>query len=199
VVFDDGTGPAPTAGNFMAAGGNPAIHLKWNGSTWSGLPGMSGDSLIGIAELAVFDDGSGPALYVGGRFSSIGGVTARNIAKWDGTSWSALGAGLGTTNDIVHALAVFDDGAGPRLYAGGDIGSYGYVARWNGAGWDARSGTNGPVSALHRLRRRDRVSLRRRYVRARRGGSANNIARWRNSAACARGGTNMGVWADRVR
>ena len=44
-----------------------------------------------VHALAVFDDGSGPALYVGGLFETIGGVAANNIAKWDGATWSPLG------------------------------------------------------------------------------------------------------------
>src|SRR5258707_2455243 len=34
-------------------------------------------------------DGSGN-LYIGGLFTSVGGVFATNIAKWNGSSWSAL-------------------------------------------------------------------------------------------------------------
>jgi hypothetical protein len=35
-----------------------------------------------VSGLAVYDDGSGPALYVGGHFDGAGGVPSRNIAKW---------------------------------------------------------------------------------------------------------------------
>ncbi|HEX5131188.1 MAG TPA: hypothetical protein VFX92_01745, partial [Candidatus Krumholzibacteria bacterium] len=34
------------------------------------------------------------ALYVAGEFSSASGIPAANIARWDGTSWSPLGAGI---------------------------------------------------------------------------------------------------------
>jgi hypothetical protein len=67
----------------------------------------------------VFDDGSGPALYVAGQFSLAGGVSAHNVAKWDGSSWSALGSGV--TGGTVLALGVYDDGFGPALYAGGSF------------------------------------------------------------------------------
>ena len=33
-------------------------------------------------------------LYAGGNFTTAGGVTANYIAKWNGTSWSALGSGM---------------------------------------------------------------------------------------------------------
>ncbi len=35
-----------------------------------------------VRALAVFDDGTGPAVYVGGQFTTAGGVPANFIAKW---------------------------------------------------------------------------------------------------------------------
>ena len=65
---------------------------KWDGTNWSALvPGTGLDSYV--ASLCVFDSGSGPALYAGGNFTHAGGVSARGIAKWNGTSWYALGSG----------------------------------------------------------------------------------------------------------
>jgi len=49
--------------------------------------------LPSVRALAVFDDGSGPALYAGGDFTTAGGVAANRIAKWNGSSWSQLGSG----------------------------------------------------------------------------------------------------------
>ena len=105
-----------------------------------------------VDALAVFDDGSGPALFVGGRFTSAGGVPANCIAKWDGTSWSSLGSG---TNFDVRALEVFDDGSGPKLYVGGAFSiaggvNIGYgIARWNGSTWSTvGGGVSDAVSAL---------------------------------------------------
>ncbi|HTE05015.1 MAG TPA: hypothetical protein VK824_02385 [Planctomycetota bacterium] len=55
---------------------------------------------------------------------------------------------------VINALAVFDDGGGPALYAGGAFISAGGVAansiaKWNGTLWSALgSGVNGDVSAL---------------------------------------------------
>jgi len=37
---------------------------------------------------------SGSDVYVGGVFTTAGGIPANYIAKWDGASWSALGTGL---------------------------------------------------------------------------------------------------------
>ena len=67
---------------------------------------------------------------------SAGGVAANYIAKWDGSTWSALGSGMMV---IVDALAM--DGAG-NLYAGGFFAFAGGVAanniaKWNGSTWSA--------------------------------------------------------------
>ena len=73
-----------------------------------------------VRTMVAFDDGSGPALYAGGSFTTAGGASASYIAKWNGTSWSAWLPGSGM-NGPVQALAVFDDGSGPALYAGGRL------------------------------------------------------------------------------
>ncbi len=132
--FDDGTGPALYAGgSFTSAGGVGASRIaKWDGSTWSNLgSGLSG-CCFAVQALAVFDDGTGPALFAGGWFDTAGGVAAPGIAKWDGSSWSSLGGGL----YVVYSLAVFDDGTGPALYAGGA----GFAAQWDGATWSSLDG-----------------------------------------------------------
>jgi hypothetical protein len=121
-VFDDGTGPALYAGGLIKSIGGVFTNAiaKWDGSKWSRLGSGSGirspHNSSTVLSLAVFDDGSGPALYVGGNFVHAGGLVANNIAKWDGSTWSTLDNGI---PGFVTALGVFDDGAGPALYAGG--------------------------------------------------------------------------------
>jgi hypothetical protein len=71
---------------------------KWDGLSWSALGGGVSGSLgvfsFPIVEaLAVFHDGGGAALYAGGSFTTAGGIPAANIARWNGTTWSALGSG----------------------------------------------------------------------------------------------------------
>jgi hypothetical protein len=120
----------------------------WDGQEWQLLPQSNGLRGSSSRTMTVFDDGTGPALYAGGQFSSAGGVEASNIARWNGTGWSALGSGM---NDWVRALTVFDDGTGPALYAGGTFTTAGGVeasniARWNGTSWSpVGGGTNGTV------------------------------------------------------
>ena len=160
-VHDDGSGPALyVGGEFTAVSGVPCLNVaRWNGATWSplgaGLHGMPYYDFV--YALAVYDDGSGAKLYAAGRFTDSGGVPLEKIARWDGTSWSDVGGGLGgQPGDAVHALAVYDDGsgAGPMLYAGGSFSLAGgqpapAIARWNGSTWSlAAAGANGTVRAL---------------------------------------------------
>jgi hypothetical protein len=158
-VFDEGGGPALYAGGeFSQAGHVPASGIaKWDGSGWSALgAGVSGGGFPRVHALESFDDGGGPALYAGGRFDSAGGVGASNVARWDGSSWSALGDGVGGSpaEDAVWTLASFDDGDGAALYAGGGLTTAGlqpasHVARWDGASWSALdSGVSNLVLAL---------------------------------------------------
>lgn len=95
----------------------------------------SGDPFATINAL-VFD--SVGTLYVGGRFTSAGGVPAERVAAWNGAAWEALGEGLPAFLGSVFALAVAPDGS---LYAtgdfyepgGGDLS--GKAAQWNGEEW----------------------------------------------------------------
>ncbi|MFO0826590.1 MAG: hypothetical protein U0572_00430 [Phycisphaerales bacterium] len=167
-VFDDGSGSGPAlyaGGFFTTAGGVAANRIaKWNGSSWSSLGTGSANGVnFTVRALTVFDNGGGggPALYVGGAFTTAGGVTANRIAKWNGSSWSPLGAGAANgVNNVVYALTSFDDGSGngPRLYVGGEFTTAGgatanRIARWNGSSWSplgtsAANGVNGFVYAL---------------------------------------------------
>ena len=157
-VFDDGTGPALYAGgDFVTASGVVVNRVaRWDGSAWSALGGPSGTGTDGpVYALAVFDDGTGPALYAGGVFTTAGGVTVNGVARWDGSAWSGLSGPSGTgVSDSVYALAVFDDGTGPALYAGGWFITAGgvtvnYIARWDGSTWSALSGPSGTGVDYH--------------------------------------------------
>ncbi len=61
---------------------------------------------------------SGTDLYAGGSFAGAGGVPANGIAKWDRSTWSALGTGM---NRPVFALAI----TGSDLFAGGSFATAG--------------------------------------------------------------------------
>jgi hypothetical protein len=89
-----------------------------------------------VRALAVGSDNS---LYVGGEFTTAGGVAASRIARWDGAQWHPLGSGMYGVSPEVYALTFGPDGS---LYAGGAFTRAGgvaanYVARWDGSQWHA--------------------------------------------------------------
>src|SRR5690606_24067291 len=108
-----------------------------------------------VLATTVWDDGTGPALYVAGLFLTAGGKQVNRIARWDGTSWQPLagpsGAGM---NGAVRALTVYDGdliAAGSFTTAGGV--TVNGVARWDGERWSPLGdssvvGMDGTVQAL---------------------------------------------------
>jgi hypothetical protein len=156
VFDDDGDGPRLPAlyggGCFTWAGNIRANNIaRWDGTSWSRLgSGLEGSWDAAVRALTAFDDdGDGPhpsALYAGGTFTIAGGLALPYMAKWDGTGWSGLGAGL---NGPVYALTVFDDdGPGPHapaLYVGGSFTTAGAteaigIAKWDGTDWSLVGG-----------------------------------------------------------
>jgi hypothetical protein len=116
------------------------------------LPGEGVPGTDGAVDAAVpFDDGTGPALYVGGWFIVAGSAVADGVAKWNPVTqtWSALGSGV---NNGVSALAVLDG----KLYAGGDFSTADGQSANSIASWDPPTqtwsalglGTDGWVGAL---------------------------------------------------
>ena len=152
-VFDAGDGPMLyMAGNFEVVvdpvfGEVRAPGLaRFDGVRWSAVPGLDGLGLEldrrAIA-LEVFDDGSGPALYVGGEFRTASGREALGIARWDGVEWSGLD-GPGEPGGISKIVDIHphDFGEGPMLYAAGVIFMGAgtppeFIRRWNGTAWSS--------------------------------------------------------------
>lgn len=94
-------------------------------------------------------------VYVTGRFNDIGGVEAKNVAMWDGTTWYPLLTGLFGSACYEReglALKIHPNGdvyVGGRFHTAGGDAAY-HVARWDGtwhhlgSGW----GLNGDVYAI---------------------------------------------------
>lgn len=141
-------------GSFTAIGNVKANKIaKWNGNTWSAIGsnggnGVGGSSFSSVNAIAV----SGSDVYVGGSFgqANIGGtvVGTSNIAKWNGSVWSALTGGTGNgVNSIVYTIAVsgsdvFVGGSFTQANVGGTVVSTSAIAKWNGGTWSAL-GSNG--------------------------------------------------------
>ena len=126
VLALDPNGVLYAAGDFTATGdGRPLRRIaRLVGGKWQDVGGGVNGSVYALA----FD--SQGRLYVGGSFSEAGGITAYNIAMWDGQKWHALNNGLG--NSTVFALAV---DAKDRVYIGGQFWFAGLpqgVLLWDG-------------------------------------------------------------------
>jgi len=132
-------------GGFTTAGGAPANRIaQWDGSNWTALATTmtKTGNQPSVWSLAVTDS----FLYMGGVFETVDGDSAVNIARWNGSTWSALGSGL--DGNAVHSMAIVDD----TLYAGGYFAVSGVnrnIAKWDGSAWLALgSGTNQTVEAI---------------------------------------------------
>jgi hypothetical protein len=115
----------------LRAGADPA---RWSAdppgtdALWTsgfGVPQFDGDVTVAVR--------SGSGLIAGGNFRVAGGVAARCIARWDGTRWLPLGAGLPTTPADVFAAhdtvwAAWNDPSAP-------FDATGRIAFWDGARW----------------------------------------------------------------
>jgi hypothetical protein len=195
-------------GIFINAAGIPEADAvaKWNGSAWSALGsnGSGNGAIVCCAGQSVNSLLlSGSALYVGGIFTNVAGIPeADYIAKWNGSSWSALGSngsGDGALNYAAFALAA----SGSDLYVGGGftnaagLAAADFVARWNGSSWASLGSNANGNGALNNWVYALTISGTDVYV----GGvfsaafgipQASGIARWSGSAWSALGSNGAG-------
>ena len=170
----------------------PAEWLPAASQSGTEAPGLLGTGTdVNVYSMAV----SGSNVYVGGQFTTAGGVTVNHIAKWDGSSWSALGSGVGGE---VLAIAI----SGNNVYVGGFFNTAGgaparNIAKWDGSSWSALG--TGPDYYVRALA----ISGSDLYV----GGDftnaggvpANHVARWNGTSWSALGsGVNHNVYAVAV-
>ncbi len=158
---------SPTPARLIAAGdfvqptslGNAKDIAQFDGLDWTPLgngsfTGSADGSSTRINALAVFNNG----LYAAGNFlqwtDGVTPITARGLARWNGTQWSATAPSLdpavdgcaSLTEPLLFDLIVFDpdgpSGATPNsLFAAGGFTAPGTtsqgIARWDGSAWHA--------------------------------------------------------------
>jgi trimeric autotransporter adhesin len=116
--------------NKLFAGRGDAASIEvWDGVGWAPV----GSGTDGLVYALTVHDGT---LIAAGRFETMNGVPAHNIAAWDGSAWSSVGfPNEGYMGERVEALTVYDG----LLVAGQnhdeDFGSYGQVYTWDGSDW----------------------------------------------------------------
>ncbi len=142
----------PARGTALAVLGNGELVAsaggvwRFDGTAWHLLgaaPAVSG----GVNALLPLPGGD---LLAGGSFTDIGGVPARAIARWNGTSWSEFGGGITGFSPTVNALARLNNG---DIVAGGHFETYitpsFAIRRFDGALWQTMGGgLNGGVSDM---------------------------------------------------
>jgi hypothetical protein len=121
---------------------NPAdasfkLFMKWDGSNWVDVPGITGEMVIKKA--MVYNN----ELYIGGYFFEADGTPGNCITKFDGTTWSNLGGGVvHSLTDPTWGYPVVNDFTfyhgdlyvvGGFTYAGGVPAQN--IAKWDGTDW----------------------------------------------------------------
>ncbi|WP_394834680.1 hypothetical protein LVJ94_50110 [Pendulispora rubella] len=121
------------AGGMEFENNGPKRLAIWDGITWIGAPGGDPNGYV----FDVVPDAEGHVL-VAGQFATIGGISARLIADWDGKVWSAK---YQMPTDSFRALTLARDGSG-TLHAGGLFTldeahrASSSFAKWNGTAWE---------------------------------------------------------------
>ncbi|HZN37307.1 MAG TPA: hypothetical protein VFD82_00815, partial [Planctomycetota bacterium] len=116
-------GDLVAGGWFTAAGGVSASRIaRWDGAFWSSLgAGIGGSVYSQVEAMRVLPNGD---LLVAGDFASAGGVSAANVARWNGNAWSPIDGG---TDGPVRCLASLTNGdvvaGGAFFTAGGAVSS----------------------------------------------------------------------------
>jgi trimeric autotransporter adhesin len=143
-------GDLAVGGHFLTAGNTAAQHLaRWDSVSWHDLGGGVQSSHLNplplVQAMAVMANGD---LAIGGQFvlagSGAGTILAANLARWNGTAWTAMASGW-----VAHGMY------GPvqqlRVLANGDLVGCGsdraalpiqqpFVARWTGTSWQSLAG-----------------------------------------------------------
>jgi hypothetical protein len=123
----------------------------WNGLYWAEMRSAGASGIVRTI------GGSFSHAIAGGNFGTVSGIEVNNVAKFDGTNWSALGKG---TNGEVRAILpklgrnetvhVVGGSFGAVADAAGNTLPVQNIARYDvGGGWSSLGGgVTGPVHAL---------------------------------------------------
>ncbi|MBU0586425.1 right-handed parallel beta-helix repeat-containing protein, partial [Candidatus Micrarchaeota archaeon] len=120
-------------GEFSRVNGIDAYGIAYyDGTSFTSLNTIGYDQIV--KSMTTFDN----FLVAAGSFTSLGGVTVNNVAKWNGSTWSEFGDGL---NGIVRQVLVFQN----ELYAIGEFSQSGStpinsIAKWTGTEWEQVAG-----------------------------------------------------------
>ena len=121
--------------------------VKWDGQSWFRFEDTFGEEDDAPAFPNLLLASSGSELYVAGPFTSVEDVSAKHIARWNGSSWSSLGDGV---EGAIQVVAVAEG----VVYVAENLGSprdrlASRIIRWDGSQWEPLgSGFDGEVHSI---------------------------------------------------
>lgn len=144
-------GKGVIGGDFRSAGPEPAIGIATFDTITFRFAAIVPISVSDNDVASVYAmDTVGGNLYVGGRFDAVGSISARNIARWNGSTWNTLGmAPNDGVNGRVHDV-MSDSG---RMVVAGEFVRSGIVEVVGVSEWDpATESWHGYVVPTQNLR-----------------------------------------------
>jgi hypothetical protein len=132
-------------GDTLYAGGKGGV-ASFASDVWSPIGSPIVSTLTAPIRAMAMHGGH---LVAAGRFTKIANLTTNSIARWNGSTWQAMGTGLDGT---VYSLCEHDG----NLIAAGSFVIPGYternLARWTGAAWEPlEGGTDATVVTVRSL------------------------------------------------
>lgn len=137
-------GDLAAGGDFGTMAGVSAAGIaRWDGGQWHAYgSGIYNFNPGGVRALTSTSNGD---IVAAGSFNMAGGIPVKSVARWNGTSWSAVGPGIAGRIDSASVIAGDDIVCGGDFRDGGAI----YVARWGGTQWSPlESGFDGRIFAV---------------------------------------------------
>lgn len=133
-VVIDAAGDIVVGGNFTNAGAVAEADYiaKYDGSTWSAFSTGMNDYVYTLLLTRAGE------LYAGGLFSTAGGNTVNKIARWNGTTWLDLDAGVPGSFPCARLVELRDGSIlamGNFYTTSSGLQNVGGVIRWNGSQW----------------------------------------------------------------
>lgn len=126
-------------GHFATISGTTASRIaRFDGTNWQSIGGgvtVQPFATSQVDAIAALNNGD---IIVGGQFTHVGGLPINNLARWNGTTWSAFGQPmLGASNGTIEDMVVMPNGdliVTGRFSTIGGIVALG-LAHWDGAQW----------------------------------------------------------------
>jgi len=184
-------------GYFTDGGGNTNADkiAMWDGDSWEAL-GEGAYSGVTIYDIDLDSTGN---VYASGSFYKIGGEFIYRFAKWNGSTWSAVGS-ASQFSSSTELNKIYIDGSN-NIYVVGeftrdDSGLGNNIAYWNGSSWSNLSqGVNGVLETVYKANSGNLYIGGQLKSIVETSTTMNYITKWNNSSWTALGtGTNGRVY-----